>query len=799
MRRPVIFLLLFFVFGIALEYHLLLGPFHFFVLALGLAAAYAGSRFTKRRRDMAGLICLFLFVTLLGTVWFYLAEHHPDPLELSEGSILTVEGCIITVQVKDNCSRMLITAGSSGKRLIQVKGPIRDPAELIGKWAVARGEVTIPAERRNPGLFDYRLYLKTKGVRVIIQCDSSRVMIRNEHSSFLSSQTARLKYGYLEKLRKEMDPEAYGLMAGMLFGDCSFISDDVYEAFQKNGVAHILSVSGIHVGIVYLYVSRLLGNRKTRTFYLLTALLLMFYAALSEFSPSVVRSVVMIFIHIFSKVSCRRYDFMSCTCASALGMLMVNPFNLFNAGFQLSYMAVFCLASLLPWTERKLRAMEAEGRNGLLIGAIRYLSPLLIIQFGMAPVTAYLFNYFSVASFFLNLPIITISSVIIPLGICLIPVSFIGGIPFGVGAQAAELLTDLMLWLNRLLYLPGIGFFNMVSPPVYFLLAFYGFFFFLTSEYLRILYQRGRKSLIALCCGLIIGISFPASIAAGNDYRDASLVFLDVGQGDCLYIHTPEGRNVLIDGGGSLSYDIGEKILMTYLLKNGVREVDLAVATHLHDDHYLGLSRLAGKMKVKRFGVYEANRLREQDILTGTGLARRDLIYLGEGDRISIEPGVWIDVLYPGKRSEADYRALLAEEKDENRSSLILKVSYQGMSVLMTGDLGFDGEKELMRRYVGNPEALHADVLKIGHHGSRYSTGDGFLAAVRPQIAVFQVGKNNFGHPHPTVIEKCLKNGIIVYRNDQNGAIVFSYDEHKIEGKRWHIRVLLRKNMHIKE
>jgi competence protein ComEC len=149
--------------------------------------------------------------------------------------------------------------------------------------------------------------------------------------------------------------------------------------------------------------------------------------------------------------------------------------------------------------DRRLRLMEEDGRDELLIFVLRYLGPLLIIQLGMTPLTAYLFNYFSVTSFFLNMPIIAISGIIIPMGICLIPASFIGGIFFGVGAQAAELLTDSMLWLNKLFYLPGIGFFNMISPPVYLLLIFYGFFFFLSSEYFRILCQRGKKKIIALC------------------------------------------------------------------------------------------------------------------------------------------------------------------------------------------------------------------------------------------------------------------------------------------------------------
>ncbi|HYE68588.1 MAG TPA: ComEC/Rec2 family competence protein, partial [Anaerovoracaceae bacterium] len=416
-------------------------------------------------------------------------------------------------------------------------------------------------------------------------------------------------------------------------------------------------------------------------------------------------------------------------------------------------------------------------------GAFRYLSPLLIIQLGMAPLTAYLFNYFSITSFFLNVPIIAISGIVIPLGIFLIPVSFLGGLFFGVGAQAAELLIDIMIWLNDLFFLPGIGFFNMVSPSSLFLLIFYGFFFFLSSEFFRILYQRRRKKSIAVYCSLIIILSLLMSINAGVDYQDAELVFVDVGQGDCLHIRTPEGRNILIDGGGSQSYKVGEKILLPYLLKNGVKSIDLAIVTHLHDDHYLGIKQLAGKMEIKNLGIYEANRLQEAEILAETGLNKQDILYLTKGDRIRIEKDIWVDILYPEEHTAEDYEKLILEEEDENRSSLILKINYRGLSVLMTGDLGLEGEQEIMRDYEENPIVLATDVLKIGHHGSKYSTGDEFLDAVHPKIAVFQVGKNNFGHPHPSVIDKCAKKGIIIYRNDLNGAIIFTH-----EVKQWNVR-----------
>jgi len=795
MRRPIIFLFLFFDFGIALEYYMVLPPFLLLIVAAILLAGYLLSRIFDWQQGRVGLVCLFLLTVLIGSLYFYLAEHHQDPLEAVEGKTCMVEGRIITIQIKDDTAyQMLITAQNGGKRLVQVKGFLEDPAESIGKWAVIKGKIALPSERRNPGLFDYRLYLKTKGVRVILQSDSAQITLGQGTSSLLFSSLARLKYGFQTKLKEVMAPKAFGLMVGMLFGDCSFIDDDTYEAFQKNGIAHILSVSGIHVGIVYLFISRLLGNRKTRTFYLFTALILFFYAALSEFSPSVVRAVVMIYIHMFSKVSFQRYDFISCTAASALGMLLLNPFSLFNAGFQLSFMAVFCLAAMLPWVNRKLALMEGNGKSELLTAGLRYLSPLLIIQAGMAPLTAYLFNYFSIAAFFLNLPIIAISGLIIPIGICLIPVSLLGGPLFGVGAGAAELMINIMLWLNELFFLPGIGFFHVVSPSIFLLLIFYGFFFFLSSEFFRILYQRMQKKIIIFYCSLILILSLLIFVEVDDGYRNAELIFLDVGQGDCLHIRTPEGRNILIDGGGSQNYEVGEKILFPYLLKNGVKSIDLAIVTHLHDDHYLGIKELAGKMEIKRLGIYEANRLREKELLEDTGLKSGKLLYLAEGDRIQIEKNVWIDVLYPEERSEEEYRTLIKNKEDENNSCLFMKVYYKGLTVMMTGDIGMEGEEEIMNYYQNDPKILDVDVLKVGHHGSKYSTGNLFLETVNPKIAVFQVGKNNFGHPHPSVIEKCTEKGIMIHRNDINGAIIFEE-----EGQRWHTRVLLQENMHIKE
>ncbi|QOX63136.1 DNA internalization-related competence protein ComEC/Rec2 [Anoxybacterium hadale] len=800
MRRPIIFLFLFFIAGIALEYHLemnlqvLVCSFAILIILL-LFPFFTGPLNLRVYCQPIRLACLLSAVFLLGSTILYFAENDRDPLEALEGKKYQVQGRVITVQVKDeNSCQVLITAEPYGKRLIQIRGGMASPVELIGKWMVVRGTITIPAERRNPNLFDYRLYLKTRNVRVIIQANSNQITFDESRLALLPSAVARLKYGFTDRLKDHMSPETYGVTVGMLFGDRSYIGEDIYDAFQKNGIAHILSVSGIHVGIVYLYISKLLGNRKTIAFYMLTSGFLIFYAALSEFSPSVVRAAVMIFIHILSKILWRPYDFPSCTAACGLVMLIINPYYLFNTGFQLSFAAVFCLASGLPWTERKLNRLQQEGKPEHFVKLLRFLTPLFVIQLGMAPLTAYLFNYFSVASFFANIPIIALSGVMIPLGISLIPLAFLGELLFGIGARAMELLVELMIWMNDCFYLPGVGFYPVVSPSVYFLILYYGFFFCLTSEMMRVLFQRKNRRGIALICAAIVLLSALSHTIVGSENPDAGLIFLDVGQGDSLHIKTPGGRNVLIDGGGSQNYNVGKNILLPYLLKSGVREIDLAIATHLHDDHYLGLTQLAKGMKIKKFGTYEINRYREEEILEETGLKRENMVYLKAGDRIQLDQDVWIDVLYPKERTAEEYQRILFQEEDENKSSLMMRVTYRGLSVLMTGDIGFDGETELMRQYQADPEQIRADILKVGHHGSKYSTGDHFLESVAPEIAVFQVGKNNFGHPHEAVIEKCSKKGIMIYRNDQNGAIIF-----ETEGQTWHIKVLLPKNMHIKE
>ena len=282
-----------------------------------------------------------------------------------------------------------------------------------------------------------------------------------------------------------------------------------------------------------------------------------------------------------------------------------------------------------------------------------------------------------------------------------------------------------------------------------------------------------------------------------DKFRDADIVFVDVGQGDCMHMRVSRSAgsdsfpwigeyNVLIDGGGKAGYDVGKKVLKPYLLKNGVYGIDLAIVTHLHTDHYEGIRSLCRDGMVRKLCVYEGYRVEEKRILSECGLDKKDLMYVTEGDVIKVgQAGFYI--LAPEKRSDEEYMRLSEDQEDENKKSLLIKSDYKGISTLMTGDIGTEGEDEVMKRMetgkdtAGDLNKLKCHILKVGHHGSRYSTGEKFLDAADPGFAVIQVGKNNYGHPAEEILEKLEKRGIGVYRTDRNGAVGIDIKDNRAE------------------
>ncbi|QAT43036.1 DNA internalization-related competence protein ComEC/Rec2 [Aminipila luticellarii] len=783
MRRPTAFLCGSYILGMAAEFFLKPNPLILCTVAaciagVGIAALYGYKK--GRLRWSKKNFCLYLIailLSLLGAAQYGWQEQKTGTLEQHQGEFVTLCGKVVSAAEKKEEDHKLTLvvqelegAGTLKKEervLVSVYGPCPQYYTFQGQKVQISGFIQLPAPRRNPKTFDYRMYLKTRNISVILAVKPENIQVSNQvYHSYLYG-ISKIKHTFKANLQSLFDDETTGLLMGLIFGDNGGIDDELYETFQKNGICHVLSVSGLHVGCLYMCIHALFGRKRNRRVYGLIIFVLFFYASLSNFSPTVMRAFFMILLNMLSKYMYCRYDMLTSGAVTMAGMLFVNPMNLLNLGFQLSFLAIFSLAVLTP------AAMRIWSKS---------VAAVLSIQAGMVPVSAYVFNYFSLSSFLVNIPVAFLSGWLIPLGMLLLLFSMLGSLVPDTGLllealnalfQITGILTEffckLLIFINNIFFINKISYRYMVSPPLWSVFLYYGVLFFISSEIYRILWQRKkykyieRLLVLVICTALIFGNSLK------DGFERVQMTFVDVGQGDCLLIKTPEGKAVLIDSGGSSQYDVGKKTLLPYLLKNGVKKIDLALITHFHTDHAGGLYTLAREIPVKKIGMYEGNQLLADQIEQRTGVSPENFMYLTKGQTFKVGKELEIEVLYPRKQTKEQYVELMGDEKDENASCLVMKVTLEGVSVIMTGDMDTNGERLLLEDSSENE--LKADILKVAHHGSRYGSSEEFLEAVRPEISVIQVGKNTYGHPHETTVERLESMCKKVYRNDRQGAV----------------------------
>lgn len=696
-------------------------------------------------RRPAVLIAFIMAAAILVTD--SITGYTSDYLEGLEGNNAAVTGRVVSIVKKDDeyfklqLSDVSIISDNGArsykkKILVNVYSDIADYRTVLWDRVYITGEVSIPKERSNPGNFDYRRYLKSIGIRCIITAENiENVKKAGGIAALLKSAKCRTADIFESALGDDS-----AVVMGLLFGETSGIDEDIIETFRRGGTAHVLAVSGLHLGLLYSFLCRFKRKKRSIPADIAIVLALSAYTALAGFTASVVRACLMIFIHIAGNHLNRRYDLISSTCVSMIIILAVNPMQVYSAGFQMSFLAVITLGIMIPLIQKKIK--------GILL-------PMIAVQTGMVPYTMYVFNYVSLTSVISNIPVYFIAAAMIPAGISVIAFCWLPVIA-KPAAMITGLFVKLLLWCNDFTYMGGVFTFDVASPSVIFLAVYYIFIFYMCSEAGQIaLIRRNYKKIAAVFAAAVI-CGAGCSVYLSDGFEKTDMVFVDVGQGDCLHIKAG-GKNLLIDGGGSFNYNVGKSTLKPYLLKNGVTKIDMAIATHLHTDHYQGLKELSQTYRIKKLGVYEANSVNENHLKKE--FKTDEILYLAAGDVINMGRNVSVEVLSPDRGNPLD-------EKDENKNSLVLRVNVKGSSVLMTGDIDEKGEKTLIA-----DTDIKADILKIAHHGSRYSSCEKFIAVAAPKIAVIQVGKNTYGHPSEEVIKRLEEHKITVLRNDEQGAV----------------------------
>lgn len=688
----------------------------------------------RRKLFLFTLIAIFALI-VIDYSGIKLTDTYPDSLLEKE---VVYEGKIISIEkISEEKISLKVKLISADKKIFEDKvymlltcyDEIKQPWKLIKGRIRFCCEAHLPAQARNPGCFDYRRHLLSENIKVIGYVETlndfseSKGMLDN-----IQKKLMELKYLFSASL-----PEGTrGILMGMVFGDTSYLDEDVYEGFRKNGTAHVLAVSGLHVGILYKWLKKAIGRRQTIFSVIAIAMIMITYCFLSSFSASALRAAAMIILSTIGIYMDRRYDMLTAASLTALIFIAMNPYIIFNAGFQMSFIAVCSIAFFykrMPYKIPDSVAIMISANIGLMLYQI------------------YVFNWFSVSSFIANVPVVYLVSITVPLGLAHFALFCIAGeIP--VIETITSALSGMIVKINEFLSF-GSGGFDMISPPLWLVILLYFIMFFLASEQLEIMVHRKEQVKILFIIIVFIAFSMFIKTASYQPLKESELVFVDVGQGDCVHVKAGE-KNILIDGGGKADYNIGKNTLKPYLLKNGVNYVDLSLATHRHTDHFKGL-----------------------DELWQEGMADEPKTGLTAGEVFHVSENIKIETLWPLSLEDD-------KKQDENANCTVFMIYLNGYKILVTGDLDVAGEKKMIAHYEKS-DKLKADILKIGHHGSKTSTSEDLLESVSPRFAVIQVGQNNYGHPDSKIIEKCCLKGIIVLRNDTHGAVGFSFEKNQIK------------------
>jgi competence protein ComEC len=540
----------------------------------------------------------------------------------------------------------------------------------------------------------------------------------------------------------------------LLLGGRGRLRPETTQALQKTGLFHLFAISGAHIGIISFFLFGLfrLVRLPTRVSYALLIVLLVFYALLVEGRASVVRAVVMSIAFLLGKLFWKDAHLLNTIGLSALVILLFNPFQLFDLGFQLTFAATLAIILFYP------KIFPVMPRLPLKLSEMFTLS--LAAQMGVFPLIALSFHRIIFSGLILNMIGIPLVSVIMAVGYVFLPASFI---PF-LGRPFAAVLTFLIkFFMASTRLLDGASFlsYRIPTPKAWVVIGYAVFLLlWLLAAKTRIFKVAFSGGFIAFFVVLII-YPFPSSS------KTLKVTFLDVGQGDAILVEFPGPKKMLVDAGGAPTgtFDFGENVVSPFLWSKGIKKIDFLVLTHAHPDHLNGLVSVARNFRIGEFWevISPPADPKYDELKTALGAVPQRRVFRGFSRN---EGGVRIDVLFPPE-------AAAPVAAPDNNRSLVLKVRYGSASFLLTSDIGIEAEQAILDA----GDDVRSNVFKSPHHGSSSSSSDAILRAVAPEIIVIPVGSGNrYGFPSPGVLSRYEKSGARIFRTDFHGAVEFSTD-----------------------
>ncbi|MBI2679896.1 MAG: DNA internalization-related competence protein ComEC/Rec2 [Candidatus Solibacter usitatus] len=697
------------------------------------------------------------------------------------------------------------------------------PSLRYGQRITVDARLRHPHNFGNPGSFDYVRYLARQRIYWTASASSgTRVeILPGECCSKFMRAIFALRTAALDRLETLYAGKPYqtGMMQAVLIGETAKLQKIWTTEYRATGTFHALVISGAHVAVlaaVFLFLLRLCFVPSGAAL-CLTTLAAWVYAVVTGWQAPVVRSAAGFTLFTLGRFLYRRGQLMNLLAAVAIGFLVFDPEQMFEASFQLSFLSVAFLAAFaVPWIERStgpmaralsdltdaardprftMRAAQFRVEMRLLAETVSLATKLperwagfaiaapartvfffhdlivtsAVIQFGLAPLMALYFHRVSFSGLSANAFVVPLLGMVVPVGFVAI---------FTGSTWAAALAGWLLALSQRAVawhahWEPN---WRIPTPPVWLPAAF------AAALILTAFLPRGwRRAKMASLVGAVVFFSLlvwhPFAPALAPGWLEMTVI--DVGQGDSILLAFPDGKLMLVDAGGIPSFgkrpktglDIGEDVVSPYLWNRSIRTLDVVALSHAHDDHMGGLRAVCENFHVRELWTGatpdspEWTQLRDLEAARGV-----KIVPLQQGRRF-VYGGVNVEILAP----LAEYVPAAAPR---NNDSLVFRLDYGRRSFILSGDV----ERPIERAMAAGNLIQPADVLKIAHHGSKSSTSEAFLDLVHPAFAVISAGfENSYGHPHADVLGRLAEHRTATYRTDKMGLITIRTDGQHIE------------------
>lgn len=724
---------------------------------------------------IAGIVVIFK----LGLLYRGYDEYCEDgtncfgDCDVEPGDIINVSGKVYDISQKEfyGTERMTITLSDvtwedNGRKLTRKRQYIvvyTDCSKVyMGQRLLIEGKLKYFEKATNEGQFDAFMFYRNRGV--LFAVDKAYIKGYGQSYSGMKELLYQTKIRCEKILDDKLEAEDAAIVKAMILGMKGDIDTEVKESFQKNGIAHILAISGLHISFLCMTLYNLLKKMRipNPVCVAISTMFLIMYIVMVGFSASAFRAACMFIMYLLSLIFKRTYDIMTALSVAAILLLLSNPGYLFDTSFQLSFMAILAVGFFYKsFIDNICNIYKIPGKisvwllNGFCVSCMVFIATM--------PVLLNCYYEIPVYSVLLNLLIIPLMSVLLVSAIFIIILTAtVDSLTF-----IPVFITTSILWVYKstcnFLEGTGLGRINLGKPDSWKVIIFYIVLIFICNycgKHKRKVFMGGILIMVAL-----MSVRMP---------HNTRLVMLDVGQGDCFVFFNDNNNVYIFDGGSTSVKGVGEKRIIPYLKSQGVKKVEGIFVSHPDEDHMNGIEELLEKsvkecIKIEHLYIYDG--LIDSEDYAGIFASAKELEVdvhgIKQKDKIC-DKSLQIECLYPQKG---------ISEENKNDLSLVMRLQYGDFVFLETGDIESDKEEEI----VDSNSRKKADVLKVAHHGSSSSTSKQFLEWAAPDIALISAGKDNrYGHPHSETIEILEKHQIRIYCTIDKGEVILYTDgEHK--------------------